>query len=302
MSAHTFATESEVVPPDYSGAPPRPSELTIGAFIRGLRKLNDRQIDQILSHQRKHRLRFGEAAVALELASQDDVLWALSQQFDYPYAIDAVADALSDELVAALHPFSDLAETFRDIRSQLLAGVLAPDIQSRAIAVVSPAAGDGRSFFAANLAISFSQLGGRTLLVDADMRAPRQHELFRIPNRTGLSNLLAGRAECNVIHDFGALPNLSVLPVGTVPPNPVELIQRPAFNVLLREFITKFDYVIVDTPAASLGADSRLAAIRCGASLMVCRRGISSMNAMHHLTQQLLNAHVRHAGVVINDK
>ncbi|KQP43204.1 polysaccharide biosynthesis tyrosine autokinase [Pseudorhodoferax sp. Leaf274] len=274
---------------------------SIGDLIREARGLTAAQIEQVLQYQREHRVHFGEAAVALKLASRDDVLWALSQQFQYPYAPAGDVSALSPELITAIDPFSDESEMFRDVRSQLLMGALAPDQPRRALAVMSPNVGDGKSFFAANLAIAFSQLGGRTLLVDADMRTPRQQDLFNVARRAGLSNILAGRADAEVIHEVAALPGLFLLPVGATPPNPLELFLRPTFRLLLQEVCAKFDHVIVDTPAASHGADARVLAATCGAALVIGRRNTSRMHAIKELVQQIAKTRATFAGVIINE-
>lgn len=296
------ALRSESVTPPAADEPrERVVDRSIGGFIRKLRNLDDAQIDQILRHQREHNLRFGESAIDLKLASSNDVLWALSQQFQYPYATGRVGDGFNDELIAAIDPFSDQAEVFRDIRSQLILGVMAPDQPRRPLAVLSPSVGDGKTFFAANLAVAFSQLGARTLVVDADMRTPRLHTIFGVPNHVGLSTILAGRAEDELIHQIPALPSLYVLPVGVVPPNPIELVQRPGFGLLMHELCTKFDYVIVDTPAASHGADARVLAAKCGAAMIMGRRGNSRMEAIHTLVTQVAKNKGRMAGVLIND-
>ena len=112
-------------------------------------------------------------------------------------------------------PFSDEAEVFRELRSQLLMGVLRPDQPRRALAVVSPNVGDGKTYLAANMAIAFSQLGGRTLLVDADMRTPRQQDCSASATGPGLSSVLSGRAEHERDPTVADLPSLYVLPVGT---------------------------------------------------------------------------------------
>src|SRR5882724_7981439 len=216
-------------------------DRAIGDFIRQIRNLTDEQIQRIVAYQREHGLRFGESAIALKLASRDDVLWALSQQFHYPYAARE-GGHFHEELVAAVDPFCDQAEAFRELRSQLMMGVMAHDGQRRALAVLSPDSGDGKSFFASNMAITFSQLGGRTLLVDADMRTPRQHTLFNVANHSGLSSILSGRSDVDVIHQVQDLPSLYVLPVGTTPPNPLELVQRAAFGLLMQELLSKFDH------------------------------------------------------------
>ncbi|HSB21611.1 MAG TPA: tyrosine protein kinase [Burkholderiaceae bacterium] len=275
-------------------------DRAIGHYIRQVRGLSDLQIGQILAYQRANGLRFGEAAIALKLATSDDVLWALSQQFDYPYAASE-GTPLHADLVAALEPFGDEAEAFRELRSQLLMGVLAEGGGRRAVAVLSPDVGDGKSYFAANLAISFSQLGGRTLLVDGDMRTPRQHLLFSVDGEVGLSSILAGRAEASVIHQVPGMPTLYVLPVGTLPPNPLELVQRPAAGLLVQELLTKFDHVIVDTPAAVHGADSRVLAARSGGAFVIGRRGRTRIRALRDLIATLASSQVRLAGVVLNE-
>ncbi len=272
----------------------------IGDFIRNARGLSDAQIKQILTYQRANGLRFGEAAIALKLATSDDVLWALSQQFHYPYATGEDTP-FDDELVAATDPFGDEAEVFRDLRSRLMMGLLADDQPRRALAVMSPDSGDGKTFFAANMAISFSQLGGRTLLVDGDMRTPRQHALFGVANQAGLSSILSGRTEENVIHQIPQLPTLFVLPVGTLPPNPLELVQRPAFGLLMQELLTKFDHVVVDTPAAVHGADARVMAAKCGAALVMGRRGRTRIKALQSLLAGLATTPVKMAGVMMNE-
>lgn len=275
-------------------------DSTIGEIIRRQNKLTPEQVEQIVLFQRERGVKFGEAAVALNFASERDVLWALSQQFHYPYAANGEQD-FSEELVVAANPFGPQAEAFRDIRSQMMLGPLAPEEGRRALAVISPDVGDGKTFFASNLAIAFSQLGGRTLLVDADMRTPRVHDIFRVQSDYGLSSLLSGRSVSNAILAVPQLPSLFLLPVGTVPPNPLELVQRPAFTLLMHELLAKFDFVVVDTPAAVHGSDARVVASKCGAALVVGRRDKSRMAAMQTLTDGFRKGPCRLAGVVINE-
>ena len=193
--------------------------------------LSAEQVEEILAHMRANGVRFGDAAVALGLVSHDDVLKALSEQFGYAYANDD-RRKISPELVTLNQPFSSQAEAFRAIRSQVLMNVFNVDEPKRALAVVSPASGDGKTFFAANLAVALAQAGGRTLLVDADLRGPRQHEVFNVENKTGLSSVLVGRVDSQVIQEVPGVPSLFVMPVGITPPNPLELIERRAFDML----------------------------------------------------------------------
>lgn len=276
------------------------TDRPIGSILTETKRLAPGQIDTVLDYQRRKGLRFGEAAVALKLINDDDVLYALSQQFHYPYAPHTRRD-LSGELVAAMQPFSDQAEAFRALRSQLMMRMYLPGATPRALAVVSPERGDGKTFFAANLAIAMAQLGGRTLLIDANLRGPRLHQLFSITDGAGLSGVLSGRQQSNVIHQIADLNTLFVLPVGVTPPNPLELVERPAFSRLLHELLGKFDHVIVDTPAAQRGSDAGVIAARCGAALVVARRHQSRLGALHQLVSRLKDSPAQLAGLVMNE-
>ena len=272
----------------------------IGELIQETQSLTTVQVEAILNHQREHGLRFGESAVALGLVQGRDVLWALSQQFQYPYA-DDVRSPLHADLVVANQPFSAQAEVFRSLRSQITMRTKVERQERRAIAVVSPDHGDGKSYFVANLAVAFSQLGGRTLLVDADLRSPRQHELFGLNNITGLSDILSGRNNERVVRPVPSLPSLYVLPVGAPPPNPQELVEGAAFGQLMQELLGKFDYVLVDTPATCEGADTNVIAARCGSSVAIARRGRSRMNALKTLVSVINASNVRVVGALLNE-
>ena len=281
-------------------AGPAVADRSIGSIIAETRNLSAEQVEKILRHQHEKGIRFGEAAIALGFASSDDVLFALSQQFHYPYAAEDRRKA-NPELVALNQPFGVQAESFRAIRSQIMMRLFNEGQERRAIAVVSPDSGDGKTFFAANLAVTLAQLGGRTLLVDADMRGPRQHAVCGIDNNAGLSGILCGRAESKVIQQVPGVPSLFVLPVGITPPNPLELVERPAFGLLVRELLSKFDHVVVDTPAAVHGSDSAVIAARCGAALVVARQNKARVAALQELVANLAETPAKLVGVVYNE-
>ena len=293
-----------------AAAAPNSSVLdrSIGDILAELRHLTVAQVEKVLAYQREKGVRFGEATVALGLASNDDVIFALAQQFHYPYAPEEQRK-LQGELVALNEPFSARAESFRALRSQLMMRLFSgADSQGGnggrggvALAVISPNTGDGKTYTATNLAVTLAQLGGRTLLVDADMRSPRVHEIFQLSNQAGLSSILSGRADKQVIQQVAVIPSLFVLPVGTTPPNPQELVERPAFGLLLRELVRKFDHVVVDTPAAVHGADAAVIAAKCGAALVLARKDVSRSAALRELVASLAGAPVKLAGVVFNE-
>lgn len=273
---------------------------SIGDIIAELRNLNVDQVEKVLAYQQENGVRFGEAAVALGFASKEDVLFALSQQFHYPYAPEEQRK-LSPELVALNEPFSPRAESFRALRSQLMMRLFSDPGARQAVAIISPDSGDGKTYCAANLAVVLAQLGGRTLLVDADMRSPRLHEVFHIRNQAGLSSILSGRADKQVIQQVPGIPSLFVLPVGTTPPNPLELVERPAFGALMRELVSKFDHVVVDTPAAVHGADAGVVAARCGAAIIVARKNMVRVSALSDLAASFVGSPAKIVGAVMND-
>jgi protein-tyrosine kinase len=275
-------------------------DQSIGDIISKTKALSGEQVAKIVEYQKQTSLRFGEAAVALGFVTSDDVLFALAQQFHYPYS-PVNRQALNPELVSAAQPFSKQAEAFRAIRGQLLVRAFAGEGPKSALAVISANTADGKTFFSANIAVVLSQLGGRTLLIDADMRGPRQHEVFGVPNTMGLSGLLSGRSGEHAICAIPDLPSLFLLPGGPVPPNPIELIERPAFSMLLRELVTKFDYVVVDTPAAFYGADASALAMKCGAALCLARQGNSRLSGIQDLIATMSAGSVQLAGVIMNE-
>lgn len=288
------------MPADGSELPEAGRSPSIGDLLRELCQLSGQQIEKILVHQGKTGLRFGEAAVALRLVDQSAVLEALYQQFQYTPSFSPRGGR--SELVTAADRFGEQAEAFRELRSRLLLEVMRKGPR-HALAVVSPSVGDGKTYLAANLAVSLSQLGERTLLIDADIRTPRQHRVLGIKrNGAGLSSVLAGFSDpATLVHDVPDLPHLYFAPAGPIPPNPVELLQRPRFEQLMHELLEDFDHVVVDTPAAVRGPDPRVIAARCGAALVVGRKSRSPMAALEGLVDALARGPAEIAGVVVNE-
>ena len=272
---------------------------SMGSILIDSGRLSTGNAEKILVSQRENGNRFGEAGRALGLLTEDDVRFALSIQFHYSYIPSG--SSLSHELIAAYQPDSSSVEELRMLRSQLMLRWFNNAAHHKGLAVVSASAGDGRSYIAANLAIVFSQLGERTLLVDADMRMPRQHSLFSLGKRAGLSDILVGRAGAEAIANIDPLPNLSVLTAGAIPPNPQELLGRQNFSKLLLSLGEDFDVIIIDTPPATACADAHTVAVRTGAALVVARQDQSSMIQLGQFTHSLREFGVTLVGSVLND-
>lgn len=274
---------------------------SIGALLVRAGKLTPAQVEHVLRGQKDSGLLFGDEAVRLGFVRTRDVEQALAAQFEYPYLIPG-ASVVQRDVVAAYSPFSLEVELFRAMRSQLLIGWFGARVDRRALAVISPTRGDGRSYVAANLAVVFSQLGERTLLIDADMRNPHQHFLFGVANNTGLSSALSGRAGTEAIVKLPDLVDLSLLPAGPTPPNPGDLVARVPFSTQVEQAIKTYDVVIVDTPAASLGNDAHSIAHRARGALMVVRKDRTRLDVVRGMTEDFRNAGVEVLGAVLNDR
>ena len=274
---------------------------SIGAILIDNGRLTPEAAERILKLQKEQGLRFGDAAIQLGLLSEADIQQALSRQYDYPYLMPG-DERVSEEVVAAFKPFSPIVEQLRAVRSQLMLRWFDAEIGHKTLAVVSASRADGRSFTAANLAVVFSQLGERTLLIDADLRNPSQHQLFRLENKLGLSSLLAGRAElAEAVTRIPGLIDLSVLPAGATPPNPQELLARPVFNALMATAAGQYDIVIVDTPAGAETADSQTVAARTRGAVVVARKDRSSAPALQAFVTSLQHSGVAVVGAVLNN-
>lgn len=281
----------------HGGAARSPSELPLGDILIHEGKISPADAERALLLQKKEGLRFGEACVRLGLVSRTDVEQALSGQFRYPY-LSPGEGGLGPELAAAYSPFGAEAEALRVLRTQLVLRWFAPE--RTLLAVTSPSVGDGRSYLAANLAVGFAQLGWETLLMDADLRRPRQHCIFNLANRTGLSAMLAGRVSTSCEERVACFTHLSVLPAGPVPPNPLELLSRPAFPRLLHELARQYAVVLIDSPAAESGADSQTIAVRAGGALLVARAGRTRMAELRSLATGIMGAGATVVGSAFN--
>jgi protein-tyrosine kinase len=280
--------------------PTRDRTRAIGAILIEQGRITGEDVYEIQRFATEKNLRFGDAARELGLLSQSDIDLAIAQQFNYPVLNRGGENGVADDVAAAYLPQSEQIEPLRVLRSQLvLRG--AGSAERRVLAVTSPDRGDGRSWLAANLATVFAQMGERTLLIDADMRHPRQHLLFNLNNSVGLSALLTGRAGREIVTRIHPHLRLFVLPAGILPPNPQELLGRPVFELVLGLFAEQFSIVIIDTPAGSETADAQIIASRAGSALVVARRNHTREESLRASTTNLMQSGVEVVGSVFND-
>ncbi|HET7198946.1 MAG TPA: chain length determinant protein tyrosine kinase EpsG [Burkholderiales bacterium] len=277
----------------------RPGGRQIGAILMDEGKLTPSDAEQVLKRQRELGWRFGEAAIELNLITDTDLREALAKQYEFPYLV-AGPEGVAKELIAAWDPFHPVVEELRSVRTQLLIRWFNPQAGRRTLVVCSPGAREGRSFVAANLAVVFSQLGQRTLLVDADFRAPRQQSIFNIADRFGLSSVLSGRADLSAAVPVAGLTGLAVLPCGPVPPNPLELLSRGSFAALLGRAQAEYDLILIDTPPAADYADAQSVAFRAGDVLLLSRRDQTRVEDTERAVRELSDASARIVGTLMN--
>jgi receptor protein-tyrosine kinase len=202
------------------------------------------------------------------------------------------------ELTLAHDPYSVRSEAIRSLRTELLmrtsgrrgAGIFA---------LVSPSSGEGRSLLCAELAIAFAQLGSRTLLVDADLRRPRQHTLFGADNTVGLAQALADSRQQRV-YAVNGVQQMRLMTSGELPPNPLELLSGNAFERLVSDWRRAYEFVVIDTPPAAQYSDGLAVATVAGHVVVLSRTNSTSYSAMTELRRKLDTTNAFVVGAVMS--
>jgi chain length determinant protein tyrosine kinase EpsG len=203
------------------------------------------------------------------------------------------------ELIALSKPYSPQVEALRALRGQLMMRWF--NQEHKSLAIVSASTGEGCSYLAANLAVVFSQLGQRTLLVDANLRDPRQSSIFKLKINIGLADILAGNADLDAVTSLDYLDSLSVLGAGNVSASSHELLSRVAFKGFIKEAITNYDVVLIDTAPVSMTADAQATVAQSGGALMVSRLNHTRITDLTEMRDQIAITGAQIVGSVIND-
>ena len=189
-------------------------------------------------------------------------------------------------------PMSEPSEAYRTLRTAIHLGTTG-DIRS--ILLTSPTPGDGKSTTASNLAIALAQAGHRTILLDADLRKPVQHKIFEVDGSAGIADVLAGRRKLKEVVLRTAVDGLYVLPCGTIPSNPSEIIAGKGFLQVLEALAKTFDRVVIDSPPVMAVADARILAAAADATVLVLRMAKSdrklsalAIDALHSVGANVL--------------
>ncbi|WP_319589886.1 polysaccharide biosynthesis tyrosine autokinase [uncultured Draconibacterium sp.] len=203
------------------------------------------------------------------------------------------------ELVVVEHPTAPITESYRTIRTNLQYKFTNKEQKIIGLHSVQPA--EGKTFNASNLACILAMNDRKTVLIGADMRKPRLHRIFNLSNKTGLSNYLAGQSDLEAIIQQSEIENLSLIVSGPVPPNPAELIERPAFVQLLEKLKTEYDYVIIDNAPVSRVTDGLITSKHSDLNLFVLRYGVSKKDQLKYINDIAKQGVMNNPALIIND-
>ncbi len=200
------------------------------------------------------------------------------------------ADAISEKSKFAI------VESYKSARSNIMFSLSAED--QKVFAVTSYAKGEGKSTVSANLAISFSKMERRVLLIDCDLRRPNLHNIFKVENTVGLSNIIGKMADFEDAVKHDVLPNLDIMPSGTIPPNPSELLCSPGFEKLVKGLIDEYDYIIFDTPPIGVVADALLLKDRVAGYVVVLRERSTTHGDIQKMLESIKLADTKILGFI----
>jgi tyrosine-protein kinase Etk/Wzc len=201
-------------------------------------------------------------------------------------------------LITHFAPKSPISEAYRTFRTNIQYTKL--DRELKALLVTSPGPGEGKSTSVANLAITMAQMGSKVLLIDSDLRRPILHSIFNIDRRVGLSNVLVGRATIEEAAQTTEIENLFVMPCGTLPPNPSELLGSSAMKATLGEMKRKFDIVLFDSPPIIAVTDAAVLSSQLDGVILVIKSGQTDREAAFRAFTLLKNVKTRILGALLN--
>jgi capsular exopolysaccharide synthesis family protein len=213
--------------------------------------------------------------------------------------IEGSKPAKERDLYVHRAPKSSVAECCRAIRTNLL--FMSPDKPFKTLVITSSGPQEGKSTTSINLGVAMAQSGNRVLLLDTDMRRPRLHRAFGVPNELGISSLVVGEGSLDTAVKSTEVPNLFVLPCGPLPPNPAELLHTRAFAEILKAASERFDRILLDSPPLNAVADAAVLATQCDGVVLVLKAGRTNRESARRALRSLADVQARMYGAVLND-
>lgn len=226
-----------------------------------------------------------------------DMHHLIDSEFNGEKTVTVENNKLSTSLTMLLSPMSAVAEAYRRIRTNLQ--FARPDKTIRSLTITSSEKGEGKSTTSTNLALAFATAGKKTLLVDADLRRPRVHDLLDLDREPGLTHFLYDD-DIDIDVFQTEIENFWVLPAGETVPNPAELLSSERMRDLIHHLRDEFDYVIFDTPPVLLFSDALGLAPQCDATLLVASANKTDSRALTHASGLLTDVEADMIGTILN--
>lgn len=204
----------------------------------------------------------------------------------------------SIDLITDVSPKSSFSESYRTIRTAIL--LSSTELGSKAFIVSSPLPSEGKTTTIGNLAVAMAQAGKRVLLIDADLRKPRQHRIFKMRNLSGMTNYLTGSIDIKELIKTTNIHNLFVINAGPVPPNPAELLGSEKMAEFIQSVKKAFDIVLIDTPPVLSVTDPLVVGRNVDGVILVVWGGKTSREALKRAKERMDLTNVKTIGVILN--
>jgi len=229
------------------------------------------------------------------ILNQEDV----ENHTQLPILGNIMHSTFGSELTVFGNPKSNIAESFRDLRTNLEFMLTNP--QSKVISIHSTNPGEGKSYITINLGTILAMNNNKVLLIGADMRKPKLHKIFNIENKKGLSTYLIGYDTFEQVIFPTEVDNMWVMPSGPIPPNPSEILSKPVMKNLIELARRKFDYIILDNAPVALVTDGIIAGRLSDLNIFILRFGLSHKHQLELINQYDDTKKVANIGIIVND-
>ena len=223
----------------------------------------------------------------------------LEKSTSIPILGNIMHSQIKSDLVVHENPKSTIAESFRELRTNLQ--FMISGTTGKVLSIHSTNPGEGKSFTSVNLATILAMNNKKVVIIGADLRKPRLHKIFNFPNENGLSNYLIGVDSINQIIFPTSIENLSFLPSGPIPPNPAEILGKPEMKNLIDSLRSQFDYVIIDNAPTAMVTDGSIVSHLSDLNIFILRYGVSHKHEIEMINQYSSQKTIENISIIVND-